>query len=97
MGRASPPGDQLDKLLILKEEMERAKALYEAAKKEYDRALEKTKNIGVLPIAPDAHQALQLYASRLTHYQQVTMEFNQYLLDQTFPYSKSSSAEGAEG
>jgi len=94
MERASPSGDQLDKLLTLKVEMERAKALYEEAKQQYDRALEKSKKLGALPIDPQTHDVIQLYASRLTHYQQVTMEFNQYLLDKTFPHGISSSADG---
>lgn len=89
MERASPSGDQLDKLLALKEEMERARALYEEAKQQYDLALEKTQKISASPIDPDTHHTIQLYASRLKHYQQVTMEFNQYLLDKTFPRGNS--------
>lgn len=70
--------------------MERSKALYEAVKEEYDRALAGSHKPSALPIGAVAHHAIQLYAVCLTNYQQATMEFNQYLLDQTFPYDNSA-------
>ena len=81
----SPFIDGDKELARLHEQLEQTRALYDAAKLEHGRALERMKDLG--PTHPDgsARHAIRALSNALQTYRSALIEYNRFLLDRRFP------------
>jgi hypothetical protein len=68
-------------LARLREKMDQTKALYEGAKKEHDRQLQRMKEQGMTNPDGSIHHAAEVYTFTLQLYRRALHEYNRFVLD----------------
>ena len=76
----------------LREDLDQSKALYDAAKVEHERAVQRTKELGATHPDRSALRAMKVYNFTLQNYGIALKRFSRYLLDGVLP-----DEEGPEG
>ena len=76
-------------LACLRDQMEQTKALYEGAKLEYGRAIERMRDLGMAHPDGSIRQATHLLAYTLENYCVALQAYNRFLLDHSSPALES--------
>jgi len=73
--------EQNEKLERLREEVEQTRALFQGAKEAYDRALERSKDLGAAHPDGSVGHSTHVYRHTLYNYRTALWRFNRFILD----------------